>query len=195
MESCGSHKTNEIFKSLNNETMKELLTIIMLCGVCYGYAQDTPPYAASTQTWEVEADDATYIWSDYINLPECNKPDGKDCNRGEGIYNEYSWKFLQKNAGKLCPDPWTPQQLMDHPLLNDQLWLKTTLDFKNLYKYVYLPYDNEIVLANHRVSNWDQDSRTYVRCHVEHHSRLLCKAVDYKYIKHTTVPTRCVKKT
>jgi hypothetical protein len=31
--------------------MKKLLTIVMLFGVMGGYAQNTPNYATSTQTW------------------------------------------------------------------------------------------------------------------------------------------------
>jgi hypothetical protein len=36
-----------------------------------GYAQTTPRYAASTQTWTF----GEQIWSDAIHIPECNKTD------------------------------------------------------------------------------------------------------------------------
>jgi hypothetical protein len=49
--------------------MKKILIILMLCGVCYSYAQDTPRYAASTKTWVF----GYQIWSDAIQIPSCNK--------------------------------------------------------------------------------------------------------------------------
>ena len=94
------------------------LTIIMLCGALSAYAQDPPPppHAASTETWVVELDDgSTQIWSDYINIPECNVEDDKetyaDCHRADGIYYAYLEKYVKINASVLCPDPW---RLPDH---------------------------------------------------------------------------------
>jgi hypothetical protein len=95
--------------------MKKLLTIIMLCGVCYGYAQNTPPHAASTRTWVITANGVTQTWSDHINLPECNKPDfdggsvvmpKADCMHNRGRYYFYSWPYVIHHAKKLCPAPW-----------------------------------------------------------------------------------------
>jgi hypothetical protein len=50
--------------------MKTIFVLIMLCGICYGYAQ-TPPYAASTKTWQF----GEQLWSDAIHEPLCNKED------------------------------------------------------------------------------------------------------------------------
>jgi hypothetical protein len=47
------------------------ITIIMLCGVISGYAQNTPRYAASTTTWKY----GEQTWSDAIQVPECDKED------------------------------------------------------------------------------------------------------------------------
>jgi hypothetical protein len=100
--------------------MKKILTIIMLCGVCYGYAQDTPPYAASTKTWVIEDDDGvTRTWSDYINMPECNKEGGMydTCHRADGIYYSYSSKYVKSHANQLCPTPWRLHTHDDYALL------------------------------------------------------------------------------
>jgi hypothetical protein len=92
--------------------MKKILIIIMLCGVTSSYAQvPPPPCAASTETWVIELDDGTIqIWSDYINLPECNKEtiDGEvgGCHRAEGIYYAYTQAYAQSHVGELCPTPW-----------------------------------------------------------------------------------------
>jgi uncharacterized protein (TIGR02145 family) len=91
--------------------MKNILTIIMLCGVCCGYAQNTPPYAASAKTWTV----GNQIWSDHINVPACNKKDfdsgsesnpKADCRNNPDYYYMYSWLYVQQNAEKMCPAPW-----------------------------------------------------------------------------------------
>jgi hypothetical protein len=107
---------------LNVKTMKKLLTIILLCGVCYGYAQDTPPYAASTKTWKFGGQ----TWSDHINMPECNKTsfDGgddnapkADCRNNPGYYYLYSWEYVRLHAAILCPSPWRVPSFGDIPLL------------------------------------------------------------------------------
>jgi hypothetical protein len=56
-------------RTLNNKKMKKSLTIIMLCGFISCYAQNTPPYAASAQTWTF----GNQTWSDAIHMPGCNK--------------------------------------------------------------------------------------------------------------------------
>ncbi|MDR0581509.1 MAG: fibrobacter succinogenes major paralogous domain-containing protein [Prevotellaceae bacterium] len=95
--------------------MKKFLTIIMLCGVIGGYAQNTPPYAASTNTWVIEGNGISQIWSDHINVPACDKADFNggtddapraDCRNNPGYYFLYSWPYVNKNAATLCPVPW-----------------------------------------------------------------------------------------
>jgi hypothetical protein len=91
--------------------MKNLLTIIMLCGVVGGYAQSTPPHAASTNTWTFGAQ----TWSDAIHIPECNKADftrsdtEPQClsyTEGEKTFYYYNWAYVNANAATLCPSPW-----------------------------------------------------------------------------------------
>jgi hypothetical protein len=116
--------------------MKKLLTIIMLCGVCYGYAQDTPPYAASTKTWVVEGDDGvTRIWSDYINMPECNKEGDKNdpCHRGQGIFYSYNEKYIKKRKKEMCPLPWRIPTTKDYDIVEGSYHQRVRIDFDNYY--------------------------------------------------------------
>jgi hypothetical protein len=92
---------------------KKLLTILMLCWFVYGYAQTTPPHAASTQTWTF----GKQTWSDAIQVPECNKadfiesesvPDCRsytDLESGKTFYY-YNWPYVDANKDKLCPGVW-----------------------------------------------------------------------------------------
>jgi hypothetical protein len=97
------------------KTVKTLLTILMLCGVMCGYAQKAPPPAASTMTWVIKSYGVTQTWSDYINLPTCNKKDydggsayisKADCRNNPGYYYLYSLPYVKQNADNLCPSPW-----------------------------------------------------------------------------------------
>jgi hypothetical protein len=92
--------------------MKTILTIIILCGVCCGYAQNTPRYAASTKTWRI----GNQTWSDAIQIPACNREyfedsvDAPQCrsytdNEGKTYYY-YNLSYVEDNEAKLCPSPW-----------------------------------------------------------------------------------------
>jgi hypothetical protein len=100
--------------------MKKILTMITLCGVCCAYAQNTPPFAASTKTWKIESPDGKIkqTWSDYIAVPACNKTDyivgawktpSADCRsytyRSTTFYY-YSHEYVNVNQSALCPHPW-----------------------------------------------------------------------------------------
>jgi hypothetical protein len=88
------------------------LTIIMLCGFVCGYAQNTPHYAASTRTWTFGAQ----IWSDAIQMPECNKddfdnlyatPNCRSYTEGGKTWYYYNWGYVDANkTDRLCPLPW-----------------------------------------------------------------------------------------
>jgi hypothetical protein len=94
------------------QNMKKNLTILMLFGVVYAYAQDTPPHAASTMTWTF----GEQTWSDAIQIPECNKedfpcsdtvPQCRSYTEDEKTYYYYyNWAYVNKNTAKLCPVPW-----------------------------------------------------------------------------------------
>jgi hypothetical protein len=87
------------------------LTILMLFGVICGYAQNTPPHAASTKTWTF----GTQTWSDAIRVPGCNKKDFKHSSKephcrsytsGGKTFYYYNFPYVAKNAATLCPLPW-----------------------------------------------------------------------------------------
>jgi uncharacterized protein (TIGR02145 family) len=74
-----------------------------------------PPHAASAKVWIV----GNQIWSDAIQIPECNKedfgfynkedspPDCRSCNDENGnTYYYYNWPYVDLNAAELCPSPW-----------------------------------------------------------------------------------------
>jgi hypothetical protein len=72
----------------------------------------TPLYAASTQTWTF----GDQIWSDAIQIPECNKTsftnsyDVPDCrnytNNNITYYYYYNWAYVNTNGTTLCASPW-----------------------------------------------------------------------------------------
>lgn len=84
---------------------------MMLCGVICGYAQNTPPFSASTETWTF----GDQTWSDAIQISECNKtsftntPTNPQCRNytyeGKTFYY-YNWAYVNTNAIILCPSPW-----------------------------------------------------------------------------------------
>jgi uncharacterized protein (TIGR02145 family) len=74
---------------------------------------EPPTDARSAQAWLVTGQDGAQIWSDAINIPNCNKTDFyarkesyPDC-RNNGNYGYlYSGLYVRYNASVLCPDPW-----------------------------------------------------------------------------------------
>jgi hypothetical protein len=94
--------TEATIQQLNNSTMvmKTLLTIIMLCGVCYGYAQNTPPYAVNTKTWTFGAQ----TWSNDIMMPT---------DSPKGYTSGFTWAYVKANLSKMCPSPWRAPTLRD----------------------------------------------------------------------------------
>jgi hypothetical protein len=117
----------------------------MLCGVAGAYAQTTPRYAASTQTWVFGAQ----TWSDVIHIPACDKQDfdggtkdapKADCrtytHEGETWYY-YSWPYVNEHAGLLCPSPWrVPADEDFSNFLEDITTVDRTIDWRH-GGYVY----------------------------------------------------------
>jgi uncharacterized protein (TIGR02145 family) len=117
--------------------MKQLLTILMLCGVCCGYAQNTPPYAASTKTRVIENADGTIkqTWSDAIQVPGCDKksftdsytvPHCRSYTEGADTWYYYNWPYVDKNAELLCPSPWRVPSAADFCALDKALFNTAT---------------------------------------------------------------------
>jgi hypothetical protein len=126
--------------TIKNQTMmkKNILLVFVLFSLwrlgslptIFAQGITTPPFAASTQMWEIELDDGTtQIWSDYINLPECNKEElnneKADCYRDMGIFYKYDIKYANEKRTVLCPSPWRMpaitelEQLADYGAVSD----------------------------------------------------------------------------
>jgi hypothetical protein len=109
--------------------MKKVFTLMLAAALALGgcrkdvYYQvvnikpeDAPPHAASTKTWTFGS--STLMWSDAIQIPECNKTsfdggtaeepkaDGRSYTHEGKTYYYYSWPYVHENAAQLCPDPW-----------------------------------------------------------------------------------------
>jgi uncharacterized protein (TIGR02145 family) len=92
--------------------MKKKFTLILVAAaVCSGYAQKTPPHAASTRTWTFDA----LTWSDAIHFRKCNKKTFKESNTEpqcrsyisrNNTWYYYNWPYVMANAARLCPYPW-----------------------------------------------------------------------------------------
>jgi hypothetical protein len=76
-----------------------------------GYAQTTPPFAASTKIWIF----GDQTWSDAIQIPECNKesftnsltaPHCRSYTDGANTWYYYNWSYVIANETYLCPSPW-----------------------------------------------------------------------------------------
>jgi hypothetical protein len=129
--------------------MKKIFTIMLLLGFVSAFAQAPPPHAASTETWEIEKGDVTYIWSDYINLPECNKEEHSeskaDCHRAEGLFYKYNTDYVEKYADKLCPAPWRLPTSKDVEHTNTNIYAAWPVDMMFIVDFDlddsdYLPY-------------------------------------------------------
>jgi hypothetical protein len=105
--------------------MKRIFTLMMAAAMVFaGYAQNTPPQAASTQTWTF----GNQTWSDAIQIPGCNKEtfeksstDPQCCSyTHEGkTYYYYNWPYVKQHADLLCPLPWRVPTKDDFVELND----------------------------------------------------------------------------
>jgi uncharacterized protein (TIGR02145 family) len=106
--------------------MKKYLSLIMLCAFAGAYAQNTPPYAASTTTWTI----GTQTWSDAIHMPECNtsnfvesitNPQCRSYPYGGNTAYYYNWAYVTQHAATLCPAPWRVPTRNDFVALDSAL--------------------------------------------------------------------------
>jgi hypothetical protein len=122
--------------------MKKILTIAALTLLTLGGCNknnekeeniETPPYAASTQTWTF----GVQIWSDAIRIPECDKsdfidsytiPDCRSYTDGSPTWYYYNWTYVNVNQAKMCPTPWRVPTREDYELLT-RLATKQELSF------------------------------------------------------------------
>jgi hypothetical protein len=87
-----------------------LLSFAFLLIAGNSHAQ-TPPHAASTQTWTF----GNQVWSDAIRIPDCNKtnftasddlPDCRSYTEGTKTWYYYNWAYVNAYKYTLCPKPW-----------------------------------------------------------------------------------------
>jgi hypothetical protein len=90
-----------------------LAVLLIALAIATGCKIETPPYAASTQTWTF----GEQIWSDAIQCPECDKKETygesdtlpkchSDSAAVIGTYYSYNMPYVVANQTKMCPDPW-----------------------------------------------------------------------------------------
>ena len=81
-------------------------------------SSNTPPHAASTQTWTFGGQ----TWSDVIHIPECNgatlafsntEPYCGSAILGQDTRYYYNWPYAKINEQALCPSPWRLPTLDD----------------------------------------------------------------------------------
>jgi uncharacterized protein (TIGR02145 family) len=111
--------TNEVIQSFTDATNAP------------GRLYNTPPYAASTQTWTIVHQTGNQTWSDVINIPECNKQGTHSCDIYEPICRSYTangitsyyynWQYVTENYNKLCPMPWRVPSAADFVALDIKL--------------------------------------------------------------------------
>jgi uncharacterized protein (TIGR02145 family) len=92
-------------------------------------AVQTPPYAASEETWKF----GDQTWSDAIHDPaydkldfdggssETPKADGRSYTYKKETFYYYSWLYVDENAKLLCPDPWRVPTKSDFEVLKDNI--------------------------------------------------------------------------
>jgi hypothetical protein len=96
--------------------MKKNLFFMMIAAAiafagCNKNDDETPPLAATTQTWTF----GEQTWSDAIHCPECNKetfedsytePQCRSYTENGKTWYYYNWAYVNTNKNTMCPDPW-----------------------------------------------------------------------------------------
>jgi hypothetical protein len=103
-------------------------TVIACCLCLFGCmpvaAQNTPPHAASTKTWEF----GNLTWSDAIQVPGCNKnafaesltqAQCRSYTSGTSTWYYYNWPYVDANKSVMCPSPWRVPAPADFHILAD----------------------------------------------------------------------------
>jgi hypothetical protein len=121
------------YEFLKQNNMKKVFTLIVAAAMVFtGCKKDddpqdsaTPPHAASTKTWVF----GEQIWSDAIQMPDCNKEtfdggtseepkaDGRSFTEDGHTYYYYSWPYVDAHKSAMCPSPWRVPALSDYAIL------------------------------------------------------------------------------
>ncbi|MDR3132853.1 MAG: fibrobacter succinogenes major paralogous domain-containing protein [Prevotellaceae bacterium] len=172
--------------------MKKILTILMLCGFVYGYAQNTPPHAASTKTWTF----GEQTWSDAIHIPECNKeeftkstidPQCRSYTKDGKTWYYYNWAYVQKNQSKMCPPPWRVPTKSD----SETLASNTTLSaLSSVWGYGGYADGSSIVNENLYADYWSSTENGSSAYYLGYYSGGL---LVYSFDKYNGFQVRCVR--
>ena len=203
-----------MIKSVKREncenSMKTIVTLIMLCGVLGGYAQTTPRYAATTKTWTV----GTQTWSDAIHIPECNKSSFADSNtdtqcrsytQDGNTWYYYNWPYVNKHAARLCPSPWRVPHRDDFCTLYKTLGSTSVCETKSLpavheamvksWCGVYGGHANHTAVVGHETGTafWSASAIDSDDAYFLWVSREYKIAPQDRFSKHYGLQVRCVK--
>jgi hypothetical protein len=103
---------------------------------------DTPPYAASTNTWTFGGQ----TWSDAIRIPECNRsnfiesftdPQCRSYAQGVNTWYYYNWLYVNEHSAQLCPAPWRVPTKSDFDVLVTHATVTMLSDAWGYGGYVY----------------------------------------------------------
>jgi hypothetical protein len=156
-----------------------------------------PPHATSTKTWEF----GDQIWSDAIQMPECNKtsftdsetkPDCRSYTSNRNTWYYYNWPYVIKNSVKMCPSPWRVPSKSDFSTLVSNTTNSTLI---NAWGYGGLANSNLNFVANESeqtfyCSSTEYSGATNRAYYLTYYS--CCLFVDNTY-KGYGFQVRCVK--
>jgi hypothetical protein len=176
--------------------MKKIFTIILFCGVVCSYAQNTPPHAASTQTW------AFKMWSAAIQMPECNKeeciesatdPQCRSYTHGENTFYYYNWPYVMANGAKMCPAPWRMPTKLDFDELASSITENLTL---GIWGYGGYAIGNVVYDMGAHAYYWSSTPQDDVRAHLLYYTgggTHIYTTQIYSSRKYNGFQVRCVK--
>jgi hypothetical protein len=149
--------------------MKKLLLLsfaaLLIAGNCYA---QTPPRAASTQTWTF----GEQVWSDAIRMPRCDKsdfiesytfPDCRSYTDGNSTWYYYNWAYVEVNKKWLCPAPWRVPTKDDFEVLIGNTTPNSLIEAWGLPGIVYFDYKDEMrmLYVEERGRNWSMTDYSY----------------------------------
>ncbi|MDR2358423.1 MAG: DUF4988 domain-containing protein, partial [Prevotellaceae bacterium] len=110
----------------DGRTVTRILQLLMM----------TPPYAASSQIWSFG--DSQFIWSDAIQMPDCDKVDFKNSttepqcrsytDEEAADKSYYNRVYVNENNASMCPSPWRTPTTSDFDELVKSVGANTVFD-------------------------------------------------------------------
>jgi hypothetical protein len=154
---------------------------------------DAPPYAASNYVWVF----GDQIWSDVIQMPDCNKetfensntaPQGRSYTSGERTFYYYNWAYVNANKNTLCPSSWRVPNLDDLEILESNINASKLI---NAWGYSGYVDGSSIDRVGTDASYWSSTETNSDRArYLYYHSGGLSLNLSSKYFG---FPVRCVR--